>query len=84
MGGTEGWAAVLGPRLLLPWVFLLFKRPSLHDNLVSKSLRPCLCLLRVLLTAWLLGKHYSCLTVSEGMFAVRKATLVLQLHNIKV
>lgn len=85
LGGTEGWEEALGPRLLLSWIFLPFKRPSLHVNLVSKSLRPCLYLLRVLLTAWLLGKHYSCpITVSEGMFAVRKATLILQLHNIKV
>lgn len=82
---TEGWKAVLWPKLVFSWLLLQFKRPSLHIKLLSTFLRPCLYLLRVLLTAGLLEKHYSCcITVSKDISAVRKVAFVLQSHNIKM
>lgn len=84
--GTEGWGVVvLGPELVFSWLFLQFKKPGLHIYLVSKFQRPCLYLLRVLLTAWLLEKYYSCgISVSRGIVTLEKSnSFYLWPHNMK-
>lgn len=76
--GSSSWAKISFS------LILHLEKPSVHVNLLSKFLRPCLCLLRVWFNCLASRKYYSfCISMSKDTFAVRKVEFALWPHNIK-